>query len=415
MAVAGSAPCGRGGTPAGACRTSAYRWAAPTAAAAGSGKVKTGSRRSLPGNRTLPFGSPTATATNVFSHFAAIEWMAFRVCATSVTAISVNTVTTASTTGESATIARTSRSCSADTAAPRSIGFAVGTSIAASRPCVASSKSVTTKPASAAASAARISGPPEFPTIATRGPAGRGCVMSRRAAAGISCMGAIRITPLRRNNAAITTSEGAAAGGGGRAARRAAAGGPGLGGHPRVPRAAGSLADVGAPGLDRQHRFPGGDSTRDADEAARITDRFEVGGDHLDAVIRGPGRQHVVATDIGLVTHRNELGETHAYLVCRRRKCHAECARLGEDCEATGAPRHVPEGGVETNLRVRVRDADAVGAEQPDAKPAGGREDLLLQLRPSGARLAESATEQDRGANPSPSARLERRHHRASG
>ena len=67
------------------------------------------------------------------------------------------------------------------------------------------------RPAAVAASAARIPGPPELPITATRGPDGNGCSVRTRAASSMSCIEAMRSTPLLRNAASTATSDDAAA------------------------------------------------------------------------------------------------------------------------------------------------------------------------------------------------------------
>ncbi len=132
----------------------------------------------------------------------------------SVTAVAASTASTASTSSLSSRSATAPAKPSGPAAAPRSIGLLtplVPLTRACSRTLSAGDSSGTTRLRSAASSAASTPRPPALPTMPSRGPAGSGWVVSRRAVSARSVRDAQAITPDWAKSASTPTLGAAAA------------------------------------------------------------------------------------------------------------------------------------------------------------------------------------------------------------
>ena len=340
-AAAVSVADGRSSTAGLADLIAAYRTARARAAAAGSGKVNTGRANSEspdPGVRTEPGTAPTLVTMTGLCTPGPACWAA-PICAStsseSVTAGSVKMVSTASTSG-AARMTRNARPMSSGVMpAPRSIGLrhdaAVGTAFR-TRLSVCGDSDTTCRPQPWAASAARMPGPPELPMTTTRRPGGSGWSHRIRAASSICSMVSTRSTPACSNIASTTTSEAAAA---------AVCDSPA-----RWPAA-------DRPGLDRDDRLARGDRPRDTGELAGVAERLQIQRHHPGAVVVLPGEQQVVAADVGLVAHRDELRDAQAPTRRRRDDRDAERAGLGHQAEAARPARQRARRWRSTALRGR--------------------------------------------------------------
>ena len=233
---------------------------------------------------------------------------------------------------------------------------------ARSRSRVASENSATWSPAASHASTARMPGPPALVTTATRRPAGSGCASRQAAMSNISSIVSARITPDCWKSALTATSLAASA-----AVWLPAAREPG-------PRAARFHGD---------DRLGARDAPRDAAEAARVAERFEVQQDDARGRVELPVLQQVVAGDIGLVADADERRQADAALPRELENREPERAALRREPDAAGRRHDRRERGVEAHLRRRVEQAHAVGADHPHPVVAHALDQLLLQ-RPAG-------------------------------
>jgi hypothetical protein len=152
--------------------------------------------------------------------------------------------------------------------------------------------------------------------------------------------------------------------------------------------------------LHRDDRLPRADPARQAREALRIAEGFEVEQDHLGSRVLRPETQDVVPRDVGLVANGDELGEPETE--SRRLIHHREADRsaLGEEPHAPFDGDGRRERAVEADIRIGVHDAHAVRADQPHAGGATHLEQLALTLRPLAAGLREPCGDHDEPAHP---------------
>ena len=158
-----------------------------------------------------------------------------------------------------------------------------------SRAFVSSASVATSSPSASQASAHRIAGPPTLVTMPTRRPVGSGCVASSAAMSNRPSIVSARMTPAWRKRASTVTSE-------------AATSAPVCDDVARAPAAERPLliATIG---------LVASDATGDPAELARVAERLKVEQDDVGLRVRLPVVEQVVAGDVGLVPHRDEVGD----------------------------------------------------------------------------------------------------------
>ena len=182
------------------------------------------------------------------------------------------------------------------------------------------------------ASVAMIAGPPALVTIATRSPAGSGQRSRARATSNSSSMVLARSTPHWSRKAETVTSAPAMAPVWLVAARAPSLVRPDLTiriGFLRPTRLAISVKRRGLPNDSRYMAM-----TRVAGSSSQYS-------------------MQVVAGDVGLVAHRDELGEADPEVGGDVQDRHPERPRLADEPDRAGAGRGGGEGGVEADLRRR--------------------------------------------------------------
>ena len=138
----------------------------------------------------------------------------------------------------------------------------------------------------------------------------------------------------------------------------------------------GAGAGLGGARFHHDDRLPPGDARGDLEKLAGIAEALHVHQDHLDLRIVLPLQQDVVAADIRLVAHRDELADPDAVFLGVVQHAQSHRSRLAHEPDAAVGRQGRGEGGVEPEIGVPVQDAHAIRADHPDS----GRPDVFGQL-----------------------------------
>jgi hypothetical protein len=141
-----------------------------------------------------------------------------------------------------------------------------------------------------------------------------------------------------------------------------------------------------AAGLDHQDRLLARHPLGDLGEAPRVAEGLQVHADDAGLGIVLPVLQEVVARDVGLVAHGDELGEADAQVLGHVQDRHPEGAGLADEADGPGPGRGRREGGVQADLGGGVDHPHAVGTDHADAR---GAHDVAQLALPLGALLAD--------------------------
>ena len=187
------------------------------------------------------------------------------------------------------------------------------------------------------ASAARISGPPELPTSATRRPRGSGV------------------------------------------------------------RAGAPDAGDRSPGLQSDDGFLTSDATCDPEELPCVAERLEVQRDDPGGGVVLPEAQQVVAADVDLVAHRDEVRDADPGTGGLLEQDDPDSSRLRVQ---PNPPRHRcdrRERRVAADVRIRAAHAQAVRPDDPHARAPGHVEQLVLERGTGTSGFAETRGDDDEG------------------
>ena len=155
----------------------------------------------------------------------------------------------------------------------------------------------------------------------------------------------------------------------------------------------------GTPALDRDDRLRAGQVAREAGELARVPERLEIQEDHLGLAVVGPVLQQVVAADVGLVAHRDELRDPDAELTGAAHQLDPEPARLRQERDV---PRDGPrrrERRVHSHVGRGVHHAETVRSDDAHAVAARQRDELALGLFALGTGLGEPGRDDQHAPN----------------
>ena len=149
-------------------------------------------------------------------------------------------------------------------------------------------------------------------------------------------------------------------------------------------RGGGALAGSRASALDGDDRFLGGNAARYATEFGRVTERLEVEGNHVRALVRLPVLKEIVTGQVRLVAGRYERGQADPVTPGKVEGGDAECATLGGEAHPAG--RRGRAGSARSARRPgRCRSRRGVGTHEALAggpAPATARADVARPLRP---------------------------------
>ena len=161
-------------------------------------------------------------------------------------------------------------------------------------------------------------------------------------------------------------------------------------------RGGGALAGSRAPALDGDDRFLGGNAARYATELGRVTERLEVEGNYVRALVRLPVLKEIVTGQVRLVAGRYERGQADPVTPGKVEGGDAECATLGGEAHPAGRRRAGREARVQRDGRVGVDHAEAVGTHEAHAGgPAHGdaaRADARSPASPTSENPADRTT-----------------------
>ncbi len=112
-------------------------------------------------------------------------------------------------------------------------------------------------------------------------------------------------------------------------------------------------------------------------KALAIGDTFDVGGDDLRFRISGEVVYEVTFIDVAGIPVAHHFAETEPAGVCQPHHEVGVAAALTEEAYGSGISGKI---GAEADLAFGIVDAQAVGADHPNAAPAGYLHQLALQL-----------------------------------
>ena len=149
-----------------------------------------------------------------------------------------------------------------------------------------------------------------------------------------------------------------------------------------------------APAVEEDHGLLGGRRAGGLDEGAPVGDVLGVDRDRARGLVPGQVLHEVGQADVGLVADRGEAREPEAAALEQHAELDREVARLRDQADG-------PRGVVvrrDVELRERVVDADAVGAEHHRARGAHALDQRVLARAARLALLGEPGGDHDEGA-----------------
>ena len=197
-------------------------------------------------------------------------------------------------------------------------------------------------------------------------------------------------------------------GGLGQLVRVAAGDHPGLGeqrvdahrerGGGRCAGRAGGLAACRATAHHGEERLGLGEPPPDPGELRGVAEGLEVERCRRHVGVVDPGREQVVAGDVGLVAQRHEVADPEPEAVGDVEHEEADTAGLRGDGEPTRQGAGAGQGGGEAEVGLVVDEAQAVGPDDPDPAGAGGDDEGALEVPALVAALGEAGGEHDGSA-----------------
>ena len=145
----------------------------------------------------------------------------------------------------------------------------------------------------------------------------------------------------------------------------------------------------------RDDRLATADPPRDAREAPRIAERFQVQHDDRRVRVGFPVLEQIVARDVGLVADADERRQSDRSLRGELEHRHAERAALRHQRDASGRRVDRRERGVQPDLGIGVQQAHAVGSDHPQPVAAHFVDQPLLQRAPLVAGFREARRDHD--------------------